>query len=211
MISILKYIASKISIGGFTNKDAWRKQPFAHLYSATLDEHKKLLIDKMVTAGMEGFIIRLFNDAFDYFSKYPEKYDGASGDVELHKVGHFNYDIGAILHDYLDAINFTCTLKNLKASDLLLSKVMMELGDPRVHHDKRVSLLRIVRPLRYLWSKERRSSQERPRLATIIQIDSFASGHVISYLPLYKHGAIAVVLLAIILSHPLLWMVIKLF
>jgi len=211
MISILKYIASKISIGGFTNKDAWRKQPFAHLDSATLENHKKLIIDKMVTAGMEGFIIRLMNDAFIYFSKHPEQYDGASGDVELHKVGDFYYDISGVLHDYLDAINYTYTLKNLKLADLLLSKVMMQLGDPRVHHDKRVSLLRIVRPLRYLWSKERRISSERPRLATIIQIDSYAYGHVISYLPLYKYGAIAVVLLAIILSHPLLWMVIKLF
>ena len=52
MISILKYIASKISIGGFTNKGAWKKQPFVHLTSVTLANNKAHLINMMMSVGI---------------------------------------------------------------------------------------------------------------------------------------------------------------
>jgi hypothetical protein len=201
MISIVKFIASKISVGSFTNKDAWREQPFARLDKGILIDHKCVLMERMISSGVDDDIIHLFDKAFDFFIKHPEKYDGASGDVELHKVGDYFYDISGILHDWLDAINYTYTKTDLYNADKLLARVMEQLGDATVHYDKRVGLLFLIMPVRFLLSRQRRELNYVPDSDIFFTIEQYVNDYSINYWPFFKYVGIGILLLIVIITH----------
>ena len=191
----------KISIGGFTNREAFKKQPFWLLRNnpETLHLHEQILLNGMRHTGCDIAALYAFSISFNYFVENPTQYDGASGDVELHKVHGYKYDIGAIMHDYLDAVNYTTSIEKIKTADKVLFKVMEQLGDSTYHIDKRAALLYIAAPFRYLNSKyiSKRLSTTAPfNDAKIAQyIVEYTDGYSFNYSRIRKVLAGAVVLL----------------
>jgi len=191
----------KISIGGFTNREAFKKQPFWLLRNEpeTLRKHEQILLNGMRHTGCDDATLYAFSIAFNYFVENPTQYDGASGDNELHKVHGYTYDIGAIMHDYLDAVNYTTSIEKIKTADKVLFKVMEQLGDSTYHIDKRAALLYIAAPFRYLNSKyiSKRQSTTAPfNDAKVAQyIVEFTEGYTFNYSRIRKVLAGAVVLL----------------
>jgi hypothetical protein len=199
IISILK----SVSIGSFTNKKAWKKQPFALLEKdhKTLMAHKFILVEHMIH-NVDSSMISTFKNAFDFFMIEPEKYDGASGDVELYKIGDYRYDIAAIIHDYLDAINFTHSFDNLIKADLTMAKVMKQLGDPSIHYDKRVGLLAIIRPLRFAISFKRRRKLPPTNKDLEDRITVYIYDFKINYWPFITYLTAGIALIVICATHP---------
>ena len=180
-------MTKKISIGGFTNREAFKKKPFWLLKNEpeTLRKHEQILLNKMRHAGCDIATLGTFSIAFNYFVENPTQHDGASGDNELHKLGSYRYDIGAIMHDYLDAVNYTTSIETIRTADKVLFKVMEQLGDSTYHIDKRAALLYIAAPFRYLNSKyiSKRLSTAAPfNDAKIAQyIEEYTNGYSFNY------------------------------
>jgi hypothetical protein len=197
----------KISIGGFTNREAYKKQPFWLLRNEPerLLKHKLIIMQGMYDRLVDQNIVEFFEIAFDYFIKNIKHYDGASGDVELHKVHGYTYDIGAIMHDYLDAVNYTVSIKTIRTADKVLFKVMEQLHDSTYHIDKRAALLYIAAPLRYLNSKyiSKRQSTTAPfnDAKIALYIEEYTNGYTFNYSRIRKvlAGAIATFALPILI------------
>lgn len=206
MINLIRHI----SLGSFTNKDEFKKHPFWLLREnkAVLEDHKHLLLARLESVFYDPTMIRLFGDCFDYFIKNPKYYDGASGDVELHKVGNYTYDIGAIIHDYPDVTNFTTSIDLIKLVDRALIKTMEHIGDPDVHINKR-KLVTLLAPVRFMLSRKRRKQQP----THVYQLESILTDYLgnykIDYAPLYNYGIAILIVLILITTHPTIQFLIK--
>lgn len=210
---LLRYIISLISFGTFTNKLEYQKHPFYVCRKAPeiLENHRKHLEQRMRMSNATDNAVQLFHKGFSLYKNIPSKYDGASGDVELHKIGAYTYDIGAIIHDYTDVTNYTTTMERIKLADKALIKVMEELGDPQIHIDKR-KLVTLLAPVRFMLSRKRRKSDY---VGYDSKYDALLNDYVgnynIDYTPVYKWAVIFLIALVLILTNPFTLWVFNLF
>ena len=87
-----------------------------------------------------------YQDAFDYFVKHPEAYDGASMTEDLYDIP--GLDIDAMLHDYLYVgLNCSASLKYMWLSDKLIRSEMRRRGKSSWNTGYRFVALVIKTPL----------------------------------------------------------------
>jgi hypothetical protein len=211
-MKLLNYIISLFSFGGFTNKKEWKKHPFAWQNANELAADRKRISEVLGAKECSQEATDLVLEAFDFFKKNPQRYDGASGDVELDKIGNVKYDLAAMPHDLLDAleINYTTSIQRIKKGDKMLIKLMEEMGAPSIHIDKR-KFVTLLSRLRFALSKKRRNSGIVPDTDLVLLVHAYTLGYHIDYKPLYKYGAILLILLILIATHPFVWWLIRLF
>lgn len=200
-MGICKLIKS-VTFGSFTNPYEYKKHPFYLLRNdkRKLIKHKNMLLEKMIHSGASLESRQLFEIAFDYFVENYEKYDGASGDVELHLIDGYRYDIGAIEHDYPDVTNYTTTKERIALADKALIKIMEEIGDPSFHIDKR-KLVTLAKVVRYQLSRKRRKQSPTHINGYNRLLNNYVRDYKIDYTPIYKYGAILAVILYLVLSN----------
>lgn len=112
-----------------------------------LDNDLENLI-KIVEGNGADEIVPLLREAFEYFCKYPENYDGASGDEESGAAK--KYDIPSIIHDYLSVIGLDYNYHILKLSDELFITHMKALHFSSIQIAKRKIGLALIAPFRYV-------------------------------------------------------------
>lgn len=103
---------------------------------------------KIVEGNQAEELIPLLTEAFDYFTKYPELYDGTSGDEE--SGASKKYDIPSIIHDYLSVIGLDYKYNLLKLSDKLFVAHMKALNFYSLQIFKRKAGLFLIAPFRYI-------------------------------------------------------------
>lgn len=205
MMKLLRYI----SFGGFTNGNEYKKHPFYQLPNELLEKDRKRLEQRLRMCDVPDTAVRLFHIAFTHFKNIPYHYDGASGDVELHKIHSRFYDIGAIIHDYPDVTNYTTTIDRVRLADKALIKLMEELGDADIHVNKR-KLVSLLAPVRFMLSRKRRTKPATHPSIYHELLTQYVDDYSIDYLPLIKYGIIITSLLILIITHPFIKIIIDL-
>jgi hypothetical protein len=199
LLSLLK----SISIGSFTNKKEYENHPFWELRDneLLLKQHFKILTESLAF-NVDKEIVQLFQTACYYFMQNPSKYDGASGDVELFKIDKFRYDRAAIIHDYLDAINFTYTFQNLRLADKVFAKIMKDIGVPAIHYNKRIGLLLLIAPLRFSLSRKRRNNLAIPTHDLKVMLENYVKDFRVDYRQFFTYLMAGIALIIVCATHP---------
>lgn len=195
-----------ISLGGATDKGAYKRMPFYRLQGAPL--RQKEYTDKVcVLAHSEvgdaryEWIIRW---AHKILFDRPDWYDGATGDEERGVVyvgpngdmKMYTADYKAQVHDALQASGYTDTYKRLRASDWLLDKMMRDAHSDGYATGKRqmVELIRFVQVRRVKkyaknWTGHRDQMDQ--------ELDDLLNGYTPNYGKLWKWVIITVVLVGL--------------
>lgn len=122
----------------------FKHNPFNQKQSVLISDKKRLNTIITSITGNEDMLF-LFNEAFNFFMIFPERYDGATGDSEN---GAFKkYDIPSIIHDYMDVRGACYTFELMRASDKMFKEFMEQLSFYSIQIKKReISLWLIAHP-----------------------------------------------------------------
>lgn len=111
-------------------------------YSSTEDlgKTKDIMVNFLINHNTKNSVIDVYIEAFDYFTNYPYKFDGATILKDVKVVP--NLDIFAMLHDYIYVFfNTSVNIKDKTKSDFIYSKEMERCGLPTSVSWFRFSLL----------------------------------------------------------------------
>ena len=192
-----------ISLGGFTNKETYKKMPFWILKEnkSVLISHRNMLVFMLETRSGTDKFNGLFLKAFDYFIENPKEYDGTSGGEELDVITYngirYRYDIASMVHDYLDVCGFTVGLTEMKASDKLLVLMTESIHNCSFNIGKRKAVAVMAR---YRVWKNRRRENYFYDIKMHSEVLSLVEDYKVNYIPVIKYSAYAVLLLVALIS-----------
>jgi len=109
--------------------------------------------DAKVYLWLKGFYIEqiyIFLEAYNYFIKYPNHYDGATFSQDLYDIS--GLELASMLHDYLYKIGGYASKETLRQADAILIRVMRQCnksGAEIKYRQVRLFILREI--LNYAW------------------------------------------------------------
>lgn len=154
-------------------KTEYKKMPFWLLRDEpeTLRKHKKILMDQIYYRTGSKKYHEIFNFSFEYLIKYPESYDGSSGDQEFNIIqegqNEYRYDITSIPHDVASGLDYDRDIKRMKKANKLFDVMNKDMHISFLNTFKRRLVdLWIVNKFR-LWQRKRQGKVYKVTSATV--------------------------------------------